>query len=156
MTFALIPSPTARNESSLYHRQPEPYFRSYPRSPIKVVSSDDLRSRPSATLREIFEYIGVDPNIEPDVSVDHDRSRVPRSRAVALILREDARAKAALGMVLPKGMRWRLFEIARGLNLRRPPELEVAHRRDLVEIFREDVEQLQTMLGRDLAEWLRA
>jgi hypothetical protein len=41
------------------------YFDVFPHEQIKVVFSDELENEPERVVREIFEFIGVDPEFEP-------------------------------------------------------------------------------------------
>lgn len=52
-------------EASLYHLQLQQYLPHFPRSQILLLTSEELRSDPAATLRRLWTFLGVDPDWAP-------------------------------------------------------------------------------------------
>jgi hypothetical protein len=137
-----------------YNEQLSRYYELFEEKQIRVYLYEDLRERPEAVLADIFRFLGVDEGFEPDTSVRHNVSGVPRSRALYDLVNRPNRVKAAAKAVLPAAWRKRLSSGVRRRNLEKPP-LPPEVRRELVEGYREDVEKLQGLIGRDLSGWLR-
>jgi hypothetical protein len=51
---------------SRYAMQIEQYLEHFPREQLLVVASEDLRASRQATVRSVYEFIGVDPDFVPD------------------------------------------------------------------------------------------
>jgi hypothetical protein len=131
-----------------YARAVQRYYETFGRERVRIYLYEDWATRPREILRDIFRFLEVDDSFVPDVSRRHNESIVPRSRTLAARL---DRRWPLEGNLNPPAMARRL----RAWN-RRPMRLEPADRRALVEVYREDVLELQHLLGRDLSAWLRS
>lgn len=135
-----------------YHAQLKRYFDTFDRSQIKVYLYEDLSADPAGVLRDIFRFLDVDEAFVPEMSVRPNVSGVPKSRALHALLTRPQRIKAALRPHLPAGM-LRFASDLRDRNLAKPqvaPEV----RRQMIEMYREDIMKLQDLIDRDLSKWL--
>ena len=144
-----------------YHEQVLRYREAFGPRNLRVFLYEDLEGDPGGVLRDIYEFIGVDPSFVPDVSSRYNVSGVPKSKGLHALHRFLLRpnpVKAAFKPFFPKGLRRRMVEgslnTLRNRNLVKPPFPEEV-RRDLIEGYREDVAKLETLIGRDLSGWLR-
>ncbi|MAG92427.1 MAG: sulfotransferase [Planctomycetaceae bacterium] len=136
-----------------YHEQLSRYFARFDPKQIKVYLFEDLRREPEETLKDVYRFVGVDDTFLPDYSKQHNVSGIPRSRALRSFLDRPNAAKSFLRRCIPGPVRRRTADIVRLRNLRKP-ELSKTVRAELVEVFRDDVLQLQELIGRDLSKWL--
>jgi hypothetical protein len=135
-------------ETGFYGRQLRPYFEAFPRERIQVHLFEDFASDPGAVLRSLFAFLGVDPALGEAPERAVNVSGVPRNAVVAAAVRGGRR----LAPLLPSGVRRRAkAALARGLDR---PELAPEHRRRLVDLYREDVAELERLLDRPLDRWL--
>lgn len=123
----------------LYHRALIPWFELFPRERIRIYLYEDWRQSPQATLRDLFGFLGVDPDFEPQLR-DINAARIPRSRIVHRLAR---------GL----GIR-QLERFARQHHLIAPPPMRSDTRRMLLARCRDDIICLQDLIGRDLSGWL--
>jgi len=136
-----------------YAKQLRPYFDLFPREQIRVYLYDEFVGNPVGFVQDIFRFLNVDDSFVPDMSVRHNESKVPRSRAVQTYLLEPRRAKELIKRFVPATLSRRVGDRLRRMNLSRPP-LPDKLKRELTEVYREDILELQRMLGRDLSHWL--
>jgi len=142
-------------EHSLYYPRLRRYLDCFPRSQLRIIVFEEFAARPGATVRDLFEYLEVDPGFVPDTSVVHNATGVPRSarlnRAVVLV-----RALwQFVWPVLPAFLRGRgLTARLHQTTLSPAPPLPADLRRELLERFREDIERTGELIGRDLSGWL--
>ena len=68
-------------EFGFYGEQVKRYFDLFPRQRIRVFFYEDYLRDARGLLRNIFHFLGVDEDFEPDLSERHMESRVPRSFA---------------------------------------------------------------------------
>jgi hypothetical protein len=139
-------------ESSLYHPNLSRYFERFARNRIKVLLFDDLVANPRAVVQDLYEFLGVAPTFDVDVTTLHNRAAVPRSLVANRIL---VKTGQIIHGLLPLSMRNTgvTGQIQR-LLLRRPEPLPPAIRRQLLEQFRDDICKTAALIGRPLSHWL--
>ena len=140
-----------------YADQLQRYYDLFDRDQVKVYLYDDFASDPIEILQDLFRFLDVDATFVPDVRIKANVSGVQRSTALYwLIERLFSRpnpVRAAARKVIAEETRWRFTSSVRNRNIVRqkiPPDL----RRELTELFKEDILHLQELLGRDLSNWL--
>ena len=138
---------------SQYFMQLQQFLRHFPADRVLVLDQDDLRNRRVETLREVFEFIGVDPSFDHR-SFKAVRHRTERKRrATKLGMRVKALSQTPTGKRIPKVL-WNYAEA--GLRLSRPierPNLRDVLPADVVRTLRDDAEKLREFTGRDFAGW---
>jgi hypothetical protein len=147
---------------SRYAMQLEQYLRHFPREQLLVITSEELRTQRAITMRKVFGFIGVDPDVVP-AELDRDfyqtRDRAARS-PVPLGLRKYLKHR------FPSTRRFKELEnntlgaLRRlaGRRTERPqratpfPIAEDVLAR-LVDELRDDVRRLRAHLGPDFDGW---
>jgi hypothetical protein len=138
---------------SRYFMQLEQFLRHYDASRILVLEQDDLRHRRMETLRQVFDFIEIEPTFDHR-SFQAVRHRTEKKRrATRLGLRVKEMSKSRWGKWVPKAV-WNYAEA--GLRLSRPierPNLRESLPPDTARTLREDAERLREFTGRDFASW---
>jgi hypothetical protein len=139
-------------ELGMYSEQISRYLEAFPREQVLIRLYEDYRDRKEGTMREVLEFLGVDPTVRLDTSGRHREARVPRNLRLGYWLKRAGiwqRGRA----LLP----WRLRAVVRSAALRPRQELkmEPEDRSFLVAYYRADIEKLAKLIGRDLSAWLR-
>jgi hypothetical protein len=138
-----------------YAAQLEPYLELFPREQISIHLYDDFVTDPPALLRVLFQFLGVDPTFRVDMSLRYNVSGTPRSKLLHSFLARPLAVKDLFKPLLPARFRHRLR--ARLMNRNIVPDrsrMSPDTRKALVELYREDVLRLQSLIGRDLRSWL--
>ncbi len=127
-------------------------------SQVKVVINEELSYNPKESLKDIFEFLEVDSEIEIDTDTRYNLSGIPRWRFAHEVLFE---GRSFLGPIRRFA---RLFlskerraKISRGLmkkNLRRT-YIDDQSRKELLALFKEDILKTEQVLKRDLSSWLK-
>jgi hypothetical protein len=138
--------------ASYYHEGLKAFCDRFPREQILVLQFEQLASDPVATMRTIYDFIGVDASFSPDVSIRHNRSMLPRSGLVREMFGRPFRLRRFLQRNLPPRLVTRLGNAI----MRPPPGVAAGTRATLVPRFVEDVRRLEALLGRDLSAWRSA
>lgn len=164
------PGRIAAGWSPLYHyrtmgfytEQLRRYYRAFGPDKVHVYLYDDLREDPSGLVRLIFNVLGVDASFVVDAETQHNISGVPKNKLVhrmyAFLRGANQSTLKSLGKkVLPTSVRGlvksRAMQKMQETNLLKP-SLHPDIKRDLAGGYREDVTELQRLLGRDLTHWL--
>lgn len=131
-----------------YHLQIQQYLPHSSTERWHIVLFEDFVQDPVSAVREVCRFLDVDPGFKPfDLSarnVTADKDLPPRwARAAARI----PLVKRVGRWLLPKRVQETLKSAGRGLER---PEMDPDLRKKLVGIYREDVEALSALIGRDL------
>lgn len=130
------------------------YYEQFPDDQIRVYLYDDLVDDLRGTMADLFGFVGADPGFEVDGARRYNRSGTIRQPLLRVFWRHSYGLRRALRPLLPRA--WRDAAHARiHRDLERPP-LPADLYRDLLEIYRSDIEELQELLGRDLTHWLES
>jgi hypothetical protein len=128
------------------------YFERFDRSQIKIYLYEDFTRDPVGMIQDTFRFLDVDDTFVPDQSA-HFKGGVPRIKALHKLHRKSNPLKTVLRSLLPSKMRRSMAVHLNNLNrVKIPFEPEV--RQELIETYREDVLELQGLIGRDLSKWL--
>ena len=150
----------------LYSKHLKHYFDLFDLQQIRVYLLDDFKVDPVSVLRDAFRFLCVDETFVPDVPVKYTVGGVPKNKLVhallsplLLLVARPNPVKAALKQLLPAGAGPHAGMLKRLRNLEwrnmvKPPPLSPELRRELLEVYREDILRLQDMIGRDLSAWL--
>ena len=137
---------------SKYHAQLRQFLNFYALSQVLVIDQADLRLRRSETLREVFGFLGVDPDFEHP-SFHRERHRTTRKRrATALGVRVQPWRKTTVGSRLPKAF-WNVLDVG---ILGRPipkPDVRGALGPEVIEVLHEDADRLRELTGRRFETW---
>ena len=131
------------------------YFR---RDQIKAILLEDIVERPEQTIRDVFDFLNVDPGVELDLEKipknsakkSHFLSPVPLMRWVSSFLIEHDQA-VFLHKIRNLGLKKMLLNISTVDHPREPMNPETRDR--LRQLFHEDISELETLLDRDLTAW---
>jgi len=124
-------------------------------SQVRTYLLDDLHAHPDETLKDIYNFLDVDPFYMSDTNTEHNKSDISGNRFLGSILSGDNIlkdiARPVLKALLPEGGTARLASYLKNKNKKK---MKPKTRKYLIELFREDILKLQKLLGRDLSKWL--
>ncbi len=135
-----------------YHHFLKPYYELFAAERIRIYLFEDLQEEPAALLRDLFAFLGVDPNVAPDTTERHGRTGEIPNPALRFLWTRSVVLRTALRPHVPARLRDLALPVfARELT---QPPLDPSLRAELLEVFRDDVERLGGLIGRDLSYWL--
>ncbi|MUL39032.1 sulfotransferase domain-containing protein [Gloeocapsopsis dulcis] len=134
----------------LYHTQLKRYLDLFDKEQIRVYLYEDLKANPISLVQDVFKFIGVEHTFLPDTSLKYNVAGVPKNNALRILIRNFNSLKPAVNFLLPDKLR----HYVRGQVFEKPPVLSHDIRQSLIEVYREDVSNLQNFLQRDLSHWL--
>ena len=135
------------------HRFLTTYFDHFPRAQIRIHLFEDFATDPRAVMRDLFEFLDVDPCFEPHTAVQHNQSTgIIGNPVLRSIWTRSALPRAKLRSYLPQS--WRDAVFARFTRDLQPVQLDPDLRADLQAMFNDDITRLQDLIDRDLSHWL--
>ena len=148
-------------DSGRYAGHLQSYIALFGRERLHISLFEEARRRPLEAVQAIYQFLGVDPLFRPAML---DRpvgaGRAPRSRGFERGLIEAGAAFRRSRLLRP--VWWRAKRLGLGDRLRamntssdagNAEGLEPSERSELLERFAPEVEALEQLLDRDLAEW---
>jgi hypothetical protein len=138
-----------------YYAQLKHYFELFDRDQIKVYLYEDLNRDSVAVAQDIFEFLNVDQTFVPDLT-RMNVSGVPKLQFLHDFFAKDNAIRTTLAPLFSDKLRQTLSRSIRKWNLGEKPSLSSELRQQLIEVYRDDVKQLEHLLQRDLSRWLAA
>lgn len=138
----------------------EAFQTAFGRDRVHVFLQDDLRRSATELMRSLYQTLGVDPDFQTDTTRQAQTAAVPKNQTVNALLRQQNPVRSAvakgLKLVLPperrQALRQRLLQLNSADKSAAP--LTTGDRAALIELYRADILQLQTLIQRDLSAWL--
>ncbi len=147
----------------LYYQHLKRYYRVFGKKNIHVVIFDDIKRCPEKVIREVYRFLGVNPNFRP--SVLYQKINPSRQHRLGFLKKLIFTSLSFLEKLGLKRIVWWLrsdnlisawlynlylkFNIKPGSYPPMAPQL----RAKLKKFFRADIEKLEKLIGRSLKEW---
>lgn len=136
----------------LYGEQIERYINVFGREQVLVLSDSDLRDSPEKTLGLVFSFLGVDRENICFGERAHNEYKAARSPIVEYLYQSHAMRvlmRILLSRRLQSWLKGYLF------TKKDKPVVDDTFRRELQEFYRDDINRLSMLLGRDFSrDWL--
>jgi hypothetical protein len=130
------------------------YFNLFSPDQIKIYLYDDLVKDAIGTIQDIYRFLEIDASFVPDMSIRENSTGIPKNKALNTFLHNGNLIKTCLKPLLPTPWRKQMIANLNQRNLKKE-KLSPDIRRQLLPLFQTEIEQLQTLLQRDLSSWLR-
>jgi len=142
--------------SGLYAQQLQSYYRYFERNCFLLLFQEDLRRDPRAVLSDACTFLGVRPDLDLGGGEVANPAGLPRSIGIQRFLRGPHWVKDSMKRLIPERARQRLVASLLNWNKRvvAYPPMRARTESMLRERYREDVQALETISGRDLTLWL--
>ncbi len=136
-----------------YYAQVKRYLENFQPEQIKIYLHEELEDNSIAVAQDVYKFLGVNDTFTPDLT-KRNVSGIPKSRLLQDMFTKDNPLKSAIKPFLPIQLRKSIYRGVRKHNLGAKPVLPSKIRQELIELYREDIEQLQTLIQKDLSPWL--
>ncbi len=173
-----LPSPRfedALDRDSIWWRRPDlvtegfyfsylkNYFDIFPREQIRVYRYEDFKKDPQGLMRDLFTFLGVNPEAEIDTELRLNASGFVKNRWKDRLIGQQSILRGALEKLAPalldqmrQSTYWqKKLNNLRAQNLARPQLDAELRLRILEEIYAKDVWQTAQLIDQDLNAWFR-
>ena len=148
-------------DTARFSRQVQRYFDVFGRDRVHVIIYDDFKSDTAKVFRETLEFLEVDPAFQPNFKIINPNKLVRLKTLRNLIVKPPGWYTAAGRLLLPDSLREYMVHLLKSINKNfntsfevRPP-MDMELRRRLQKKFEPEVEQLSSLLCRDLTHWCK-
>lgn len=138
----------------LYHQQLTRYFNLYQREQIKIYLYEELRSDPNYLVKDIFNFLEVEPNFMPNMTIKHNISGVPQNKIIHSWLYKKNTVKEIVKPFFSEKLRQKIFINLKKKQKLHKPKLTQETKQQLLTFFQEDILKLQELIKKDLSDWL--
>jgi hypothetical protein len=138
-----------------FPEQVQRYFDLFGRENVHTIIYDDLKKSSAVVGQETLRFLGVRPDLAAEFPLANPNQQVRNVRLQTILVRQPRALRVMSRALIP---RWLRSQIQRGLSssnviVRPRPPMNAELRRRLQKEFEPMVEQLSTLLGRDLSGW---
>ncbi|MEM9092479.1 MAG: sulfotransferase [Cyanobacteria bacterium P01_F01_bin.53] len=128
---------------------------------VKLFLYEELRNDSAGLMREVYSFIGVDPDFNADTSQKQQKAEIPKNQKLNQLLRTNNPIRSAAGsvlrMLMPEEKRQALRSrlISANSQGKEGMPLSDEDRKLLENYYREDILRLQDLIDRDLSGWFK-
>ncbi|MFN0275513.1 MAG: sulfotransferase domain-containing protein [Chitinophagales bacterium] len=140
-------------EIGFYYEQVKRYIDMFGRENVKIVFTEDLKKNATNTLKELYEFIGVDNSFVTDTSMRYNEVYTPKFKNFTYTLNKLG-IRPLIKKLAPKSIKSmivRLFYKSKAEKGDIPAEAK----KFLLEKYTNDIQKLSVLLQRDLSTWLK-
>ena len=130
------------------------YIQLFGKQNIKIYLYEDFVQQPQALLNDLHEFLEVD-SFQADMSITHNVGGIHKSGVLKNLLTRPNPIRFFARKLMPSKLRISMREKIKGADLEKARPLDHATWEALLEVYREDIANLQTLIDRDLSHWLR-
>ena len=138
-------------EMGLYYEQVKRYFDVFDHSQIKITWFEDFESNFQQTAKEIFIFLGVNPNIPVSSDEKYNEAREPKNKRFIYFISKTGIKKPLFGLI-PESLKPKIKKsfFKRQVKIKFPEE----ERNYLKAFYKNDILLLQKLSSKDLSSWL--
>ncbi|MGK7950524.1 MAG: sulfotransferase [Xenococcaceae cyanobacterium] len=136
------------------------YFEQFGREQIKVFFYEDLCKNPHSFMQEMYKFLEVDAKFTPNTTKKAQVAKVPKNKTINNLLQRKNMLRNTVAKIMKtvvpletrQKLRDRLIEL--NSHAKQEAPLSQEERKQLIELYREDILNLQDLVERDLSSWL--
>lgn len=140
----------AYKAGGLYAEQVETFQKTF--SQVKVVLFEELAQDSNTIFRGLFDFLGVDSSIPIDSSIRYGNSGKPKNKIIGFLTNRENPLAFRLRSYAIKLFPRLVLEWIASRSLTKESIKEV-HMDELRDYFRQDIDALEKLIGRDLGLW---
>lgn len=139
--------------NGFYYNQVKDYLDNFPDTTVYIY--DDLRKNQECVIKDMFTKLGVEP-ITLNTNLEHNVSGIPKNKKLHKLLNKPNRflglLKRSAGLFNKEDALFEMLQKISKSNLNKP-KMKAETRTRLVNLYTKDIEQLESLLNKDLSSW---
>ena len=141
-------------KKGLYYTQLSRYYKNFPKENIHIIIFEEFIKDPNKTIKEIFNFLNIDPSFNVKYDFIKNKSGIPRGIFGWIV------KKARLYNIIPKiefsnYLSQKTISIIFKSIYKKPDKLSDKIKNHLTETyFKEDILKLENLIKKDLSIWL--
>jgi hypothetical protein len=148
------PPPYDYRNRGFYGLHLDRWMEHFSKEQILVLFYEDWRDRPKEILNRIWDHLGLDRIENPVITKENISSRQPRWAWLHHhMVAGNSPLRVMAQRLLPQRIRDGIVRSIASLNLTKGPQIDPALRSQLALTYREDLNRLEFITGRNLSMW---
>lgn len=139
--------------AGFYYKQLRRYYNLFSEDQIRIYLFEEYKHDTEYVVKDIFEFIGVDPSFSPNVNTKHNVSGRPRFNVLDTLLAKENILRSLVKPLLPVWIKQILVNL-KNANLAQPDPMAEETKLSLIELYSKDIQRLERLIDRDLSHWL--
>jgi len=149
-------------KEGFYFKNLSKFYELFPTENIRVFLYEEFNADPDRILREIYQFLDVNPEFKANHSIRFNQSGIIKNKFLDKIYGQKGILTGTLKSMLPEGMIKSLknslfvqkqLNDLRSKNLEKPKMDPQVRHRLTHEVYGDDIIKLQKLIGRDLSHW---
>ncbi len=144
---------------SLYQKHLAMIYAHFPKEQVKIIRYEDFKTRSAEICKELFQWINVDAEFNPDTNIKYNVTHINRSpsygRLVVQLLRNQNPIKKIFRKLMPGKMDYKVGEMLRNIN--KTTKLYGNISENMSKLLREYYlphnDKLSELTGMDFSDW---
>jgi len=143
-------------KQGLYHEQVKRYLDTFGKERVRIHLFEDFTRNTQKVMQDIYTFLGVEPAFVPPTQKVHNRTGVPTNLLLHKLFRHPNPVKKLARLIFPQKVRAAIHDVIKKViyDYSKGEGISKETRKHLLDVFREDVEKLQSLIGQDLSNWL--
>ncbi|MFI5171738.1 MAG: sulfotransferase family protein [Chitinophagales bacterium] len=138
-------------EVGKYYEQVKRYFDTFPAAQIKIILFDDFKKDAPAVMKDIFQFLNVDPDFQIDLSKKYNEAGMPRFGKLNYWLTQTG-VQGLVKKMFPDKLKNKIKSII--YTKTNIPSITAEERKYLKDYYQDDNIKLSKLINRDLSKWL--
>lgn len=147
-----------------YYKNLLPYFKLFPHENIRIYLYEELNEEAPRVLRDIFQFLEVNPDFQPDLTTRFNQSGIIKNKFLNRIYGQRGLLTSGFKALFPDSLVdtvkrnsfvQKTINNLRGKNLAKPKPDPAVWNWLTQEVYGKDIRNLQEMIGKDLSHWLK-
>jgi len=147
----------------LYAKQIKKYLRLFPRGNLKIILMDDFIKDTDKEIKDICKFLGVTTDFTYKKGIKANSAKAPKNKYLSRFLHHHTwmrnhRYREFLKLFFPEeSPQSKIIKTLRAFNMDKISDsgISINIQQDLAEYYKLDVEELSSIIGRDLLFWLQ-
>jgi hypothetical protein len=141
--------------SGLYAHQLKTYYKYFAPDKFLVLFFEDLRSNHEDVVRSVYRFLRISDDVEIVKPKTFNSAGRPKLAALQSLLRRPNRVKKEIGRIIPFKVKYKMVELLLRWNRKsiQYPPMAPEIKAELRARFRDDVIELEEIIGRELPNW---
>ncbi len=138
-------------DDGFYYKQLKSYFEIFHRDQIKIIIFEEWIKSPESMLKEMYRYFKVDEDFVPKMDVQYNVGGFEKNQYLASLLKH-RKIFTKIKPIVPRRVR-ATVNMLRNKNMGKAPPLSNEMRKQLGQLFLDDIEALEDLTNIDLSIW---
>ena len=146
----------------LYFKQIQNFLKFFKKEQLKIILYEDISNKPEQVVKDIFSFLRVDPNVKLNFKSFNKTGEVKNKEFQKVVFGNGAIRNFIIQKVVKKilphkltaKLKWKIIDLnTKDKNFNYLNNISEGLQKELSGFFKEDIEQLEKFLSRDLSHW---